>query len=200
MAVAVSGEGCSGTHTGGTGQVRGITGARALGPAADIAIMSSTEATMAATAVQPSVRVLILGPAGRPGSLAGGAAGEPVVALVKPVSTLPAPVCRSRSPNSARHPEATPKWSLTCLALPELTLSLPARRGPYNVHAAPSRQPLRDCDQSGRRQRRSGYGYDDRYPSSAAPCAPVPRGAPVVSASASSLPGRDLSPRATRRP
>src|SRR5258708_8735362 len=179
MAVAVSGEGCRGNQNGGTGQVRGITGTTPLGPAADIAIMSSTEAPMAATAGQPSIRVLSLGPAGRPGSLAGGAAGEPVVALVKPVSTLPAPVCRSRSPNSARHPEATPKWSLTCLALPELTLSLPARRGPYNVHAAPSRQPLRDCDQSGPGQPRISYGYDDRYPSSAAPCAHISRTPPM---------------------
>src|SRR5258708_26844694 len=101
MAVAVSGEGCRGNQNGGTGQVRGITGTTALGPAADIAIMSSTEATMAATAVQPSIRVLILGPAGRPRSLARGAAGEPRGALLQPVSPPPPPLCRSRPPHSA---------------------------------------------------------------------------------------------------
>src|SRR5258708_21099883 len=109
MAVAGSGGGGGGNHNGGTGKVRGITGTRALGPAADIAIMSSTEATMAATAVQPSVRVLILGPAGRPRGPAGGARGGTLVALAQPRSTPPPPLARSRSPPSSRHPLPTPQ-------------------------------------------------------------------------------------------
>jgi hypothetical protein len=49
--------------------------------------MSSTDATMAPAAVQPSMRVLSAEPVSR----AGDAAGEPVVAVVTPVSALPPP-------------------------------------------------------------------------------------------------------------
>jgi hypothetical protein len=57
----------------------------------DIAIISSTDATTAATAIQPRTRAPTSGLAGGYGSPAGGAAGEPVVAVVKPVSTRPHP-------------------------------------------------------------------------------------------------------------
>jgi hypothetical protein len=62
---------------------------------------------MAAAANQPRMRVDGAKPAGWPGTLAKGAAGEPVVALVKPVSTLPAPVFRSFPAHSVRQPQVT---------------------------------------------------------------------------------------------
>jgi hypothetical protein len=44
---------CNRNHSGGTGQVRGITGTAALGPAAHTATMSSTELMMDAAAAHP---------------------------------------------------------------------------------------------------------------------------------------------------
>jgi hypothetical protein len=80
-----------------------------LGPAAETAIMSSTDATMAPAAVQPSMRVLSAEPVSR----AGDAAGEPVVAVVTPVSALPPPAFQSRSPNSQASGDY-PKCTKTC--------------------------------------------------------------------------------------
>ena len=67
VAVTVTCEGCSGSHSGGSGQVRGITGITALGPATDTAIMSSTEIAMATAEIQPRKPERNAGGAGRGG-------------------------------------------------------------------------------------------------------------------------------------
>src|SRR5580700_6736559 len=80
---AAAAEGCSGNHSGGKGQVRGIYGITTLGPATMIAIMSSTETAMAPAANQPSACLGRCGSVARSGSPVGGAIGGPVVLVVK---------------------------------------------------------------------------------------------------------------------
>src|SRR5215831_15664435 len=83
-AVTVTCEGCRGSHNGGFGQVRGITGITVLGPAADTAIMSSTEMAMAAAEIQPRNPERNAGAAGLAGRTTRGTAGGPAVVVTTP--------------------------------------------------------------------------------------------------------------------
>lgn len=82
--------GCNGNHSGGFGQVRGICGTTALGPAAVTAIISSTEITMAAAEIQPRNPARVPGGAGLAGEPTLGVAGGPAV-VVTPPCPCPSP-------------------------------------------------------------------------------------------------------------
>ena len=85
--VTVTSERCPGYHSGGAGQVRGITGTTALGPAADTAAISSTDPAVAAAAIQPRRRASLRSRvAGGTGRAMRGAAGAPAVSPFKPVN------------------------------------------------------------------------------------------------------------------
>jgi hypothetical protein len=85
---------CSGYHQGGPPPGRGMAGTETFGPAAEMAIMISIEAAMAAAASQP-VRRVSLGEPGRPADSGGDDSPWGRIAAPLSSSLTESPVCRS---------------------------------------------------------------------------------------------------------